>query len=137
MNSGGTQPGGIDEATLLAFVEGGLPVEQASALRDALAVGTPDQQRLLRRLDAMKRDRAGVASLAACPMPSGMVEAAMRRAQQEALAGLRLAGERAAEIPVSRVVPRRRSRWTSARRLMAAAAMVGVVGGVGLVKLWP
>ena len=142
MNSGRNQPGaadqgGFDEATLLALVEGVLPIERASVVRETLARGTPEQQRLLGRLDAMKRDRAGIASLAACSVPVGMVEAAMRRAQQDALAGLRIAGEQASEIPVSRVVPVRRSMWTNARRLTAAAAVLGVVGGVGLVAFWP
>jgi hypothetical protein len=127
----------MDESTLLALVEGVLPLEQASVLRDQLAQGTPEQQRLLDRLDSMRRDRAGVASLAMAPMPLGMVEAAMRRAQQDALAGLRIAGEHAGDIPVSRVVPSRHRRWTGARRLTAVAALLGMIGGVTLIAVWP
>jgi hypothetical protein len=126
-----------DEASLLAMVEGLLPVDRARVVREMLANGTPEQKALLRKLDLMKRDRAGVASLEAPMAPLGLVEAAMRRAQQEALAGLRLAGDQAVEIPVSRVVPNRKSWWNGTRRMVAMAAMVGLVGGVGLIALWP
>lgn len=126
-----------DEASQLAMVEGLLSVDRTRQMRETLANGTSDQRALLLRLDGMRRDRAGLASLVTPPMSIGMVEAAMKRAQQEALVGLRLVGERSVEIPISRVVPTRVSWWAGGRGLVAAAAVVGLVGGAGLLSLWP
>lgn len=131
MNGHGTNFDGLDEATLLAFVEGELAAAQEATLRRTL----PGE--VLASLEAMRRDRAAVARLPEPAAPAGLAEAAMARAQREALHDLRLTGEQEMVIPVSRVAPVRRSWLTPARAAMAAAALLGVVGGLTLIANWP
>lgn len=131
MNGHGTNFDGLDEATLLAFVEGELGAAGEATLRRTLPA------EVLASLEAMRGDRTAVARLPEPAAPAGLAEAAMARAQREALHGLRLTGEQEVEIPVSRVVPVRRSWLTPARGAMAAAAVLGVVGGLTLIANWP
>lgn len=131
MNGHGTNFDGLDEATLLAFVEGGLGAAEEATLRRTLPA------EVLASLQAMRGDRGAVARLPEPPVPAGLAEAAMARAQREALHSLRLTGEQEVQIPVSRVAPVRRSWLTPARGAMAAAALLGVVGGLSLIANWP
>jgi hypothetical protein len=133
MNDVGRQPDagfdGLDEHTLLGLVERTLDARAEAAAMDRLSPAARAQ------IVAMRRDRAQIAALPEVAAPAGMVERAVAAAQREALNGLRLAGEQESEIPVSRVVPIRRAWWKGRGAALAAAASLGIVGGVVLLSL--
>lgn len=130
-------PEGFDDAILLAFVEDTLPPAERAEVERRIT-SRPDLAALL---TGMRRDRMQLAALQDPAAPRGLVDAALRALQQgqqaQALQSLRLAGEQHAEIQVSRVVPTRRNWWTSGRRAVAAAAILGLVGGITAISLWP
>lgn len=136
MNKGFGEFEGLDEATLLAFVEGTISSEQSAAFLHALQ-GRPHHAQTLRTLEKMRRDREAVMRLPEVMAPAGLVEAAIARAQREALLSLRSAGEQSDEIPVSRVIPIRRSWWSGTRAAIAAAAVLGIASGAVIIGFWP
>lgn len=129
----------VDEAELLAQIEGEAMTPAARARVEAALAGDPA---LRRRIESMAADRGGLLELAAggageLPAPVGLVNAAMRRAVVELDQAdlLRLVGsERAAPttIPVSAVLPNRRAWWADRRvtGVLAAAACLAIVGAV-------
>jgi len=140
-------PVGLTESDLVDLVDGLLPTEREGVVIEALR----QHPRLGLLVKNMRADRAEVAELAhtRIAMPTNMLEAVEAKLNRAALSELVAASEEApSSIPISRVLPMRRSvvsviaenMW--ARRI-ATAASVAIVAGIGYVsvreaaKRWP
>lgn len=125
-----TGPSGVDDAVLLAWVEGTATAAEAEAVR----LGMIADPALALLLEGMKSDRARLELLGDLAPPPGLVEGAMARfdAMSTIDSGVlaEISGSGVHEIRVSREVPSHRRYWKRDRVLLAIAAVVAVVSGV-------
>ncbi|MEX2218044.1 MAG: hypothetical protein WD749_04725 [Phycisphaerales bacterium] len=122
-------PAGLDEADVLALVEGSpLAKEKQAAAARTLAVDA----RFAGMVRSMRRDREGLRLLADERAPAGLVEAATAALQpvleRQMLLGLSEGEPVSDRPPVSLVMPKRAPN-IFARRLAMAAGIVLLVGG--------
>lgn len=127
--TGGTYNPQIDERLLLAYVEGELTADQRRGLLAAMEADPAQRE----RLEAMRRDRAGLRAIPDEPVPAGLLAAVADALEREAIL---------AENPSPAPETPARSQPTRHRRPMslwvgplAAAAAVALIGGVALLQL--
>jgi len=113
-----TRPAAIEDAELSAWIDGELPGERATELRDRVA----SDARLARRVEVLRRVDDGLRALPAPPLPADL---------RERLAA-RIAADEGAPRPARRraqPAPRRRG---LRRAVWAAAVAAGAAAAVGL-----
>lgn len=121
----------LDEAELLAWIEGALPADRASAVEVSLRAD-PAMHALAQNL---RSDREALGSLPAEPAPDGLLDGVHEALEREMLFGLAEDGETSDQLPVSVVRPARSGLWDiflreqPGRQLAAAAAVLLLAGG--------
>lgn len=129
-------PPGLDEVDLLAWIEGdSLPRNREVAVARLLS----EHPTLARRLDAMRCDREALRAMPADERaPAGLlanVQVALQPLmERQMLLGLQDDGANEQQVPVSLVVPARRSVWdllggSTGRKFAMAAGFLLLVGG--------
>jgi len=122
-------PAGLDEADLLALVEGE-PLASSKAMTAQRALAADPA--LARLVAGMKRDREGLRGLGEAKAPAGLMAAVESSIQtvleRQMLLGISEGAALDDRPPVSLVIPRRRSVF-SIRRLALAAGLLLVVSG--------
>lgn len=116
-------PQGLDQATLLALVEGALTPAQVTEARRNLSL-SPE---LAASIDGMIADRRALASLPPVPVPEGLVEAAMARSRTEAMTSLKFVEAQPGPIAISTILNSRQGWWN---RTKVAAALLVATGSV-------
>lgn len=124
-------PAGLDEADLLALVEGEpLASGKAMAAQRALAADPA----LSRLVAGMKRDREGLRTLGEARAPAGLMAAVESSLQtvleRQMLLGISDGAPIDDRPPVSLVVPQRRSIFSTRRLALAAGLLLLVSGGI-------